>query len=97
MWLLERKRMHNHDLHTIFVGQEKAFDRAHKEKLWKILGQHYIKGQLFDNVRAICFKSTVRKTSGLSNWFTVTSGLTQGYDFLYVIYMYQITKEATRT
>ena len=87
------------NLHLVFVDQEKAFDRVNRDKLWKVLEQYGIQGQLLDNIRALYAnsKSAVRTTSGTSDWFPVTSGVRQGCTLsplLFVIYMDQITKEA---
>ena len=81
----------------MFVDQEKAFDRVNK--LWKVLEQYGVMGQLLDNIRAIYAngRSTVLTASGTSDWFPVTSGVRQGWNLsplLFVIYMDQITKEA---
>jgi len=97
--LCERAIEYNQDLHTVFVDQEKAFDRVNRDKLWKILEQYDVKGQLLDNIRAIYANSmsAVRTASGTSDWFPVTSGVRQGCvlsPLLFVIYMDQITKEA---
>ena len=97
--LCERSIEYNQDLHLVFVDQEKAFGRVNRDKLWKVLEQYGVKGQLLDNIRAIYAnsKSAVRTTSGTSDWFPVTSGVRQGCNLsplLFVIYMDQITKEA---
>ena len=97
--LSERAIEYNQALHMVFVDQEKAFDRVNRDKLWGVLEQYDIKGQLLDNVRAIYAnsKSAVRTPSGLSNWFPVTSGVRQGCvlsPLLFIIYMDKITKEA---
>lgn len=97
--LCERAIEYDQDLHLVFVDQEKAFDRVNRDKLWKVLEQYNIKGQLLDNIRAMYAnsKSAVRTTSGTSDWFPVTSGVRQGCvlsPLLFVIYMDQITKEA---
>ena len=90
---------YDQDLHLVFVDQEKTFDRVNRDKLWKVLEQYGVMGQLLDNIRAIYAnsKSAVRTASGTSDWFPVTSGVRQGCNLshlLFVIYMDQITKEA---
>ena len=97
--LCERAMEYDQDLHLVFVDQEKAFDRVNREKLWQVLEQYGVQGQLLDNIRAIYAnsRSAVRTTSGISDWFPVTSGVRQGCNLsplLFVIYMDQITKEA---
>ncbi|XP_035829510.1 secreted RxLR effector protein 78-like [Aplysia californica] len=78
---------------------EKAFDQVNRNKLWKILEQYEIKGQLQDTIKAIHAnsRSAVCITSGTSDWFPVTAGVRQGCSLsplLFVIYIDQITKEA---
>ena len=97
--LSEKAIEYNQPIHLVFIDQEKAFDRVNRDKLWKVLEQYDIKGQLLDNIRAIYSnsKSAVRTTSGTSDWFPVTSGVRQGCvlsPLLFVIYMDHITKEA---
>ena len=87
------------DLHLVFVDQEKAFDRVNRDKLWKVLEQYGIMGQLLDNIWAIYAnsRSAVCTASGTSDWFPVTLGVRQGCNLsplLFVLYMDQITKEA---
>ena len=70
-----------------------------RDKLWRVLEQYDIRGQLLDNIRAIYAnsKSAVHTSYGLSNWFPVTSGVRQGCvlsPLLFIIDMDQITKEA---
>ena len=61
----------------MFVDQEKAFDRVNRDKLWKVLEQCGVMGQLIDNIGAIYAnsRSAVRTASGTSDWFPVTSGV----------------------
>ncbi|XP_076439325.1 uncharacterized protein LOC143278160 [Babylonia areolata] len=97
--LCEKAMQYDQDLHLVFVDQEKSFDRVNTDKLWKVLEQYDVKGQLLDNIRAMYAntRSTVRTASGTSDWFPVTSGVRQGCNLspmLFVIYMDQITKEA---
>ena len=97
--LCERAIEYDQDLHLVFVDQEKAFDRVNRDKLWRVLEQYGVMGQLLDNIRAIYAnsRSAVRTSSGTSDWFPVTSGVRQGCNLsplLFVIYMDQITKEA---
>ena len=97
--LCEKAVEHNQSLHLVFVDQEKAFDRVNRDRLWRVLEQYGVQGQLLDNIRAIYAnsKSAVRTPSGLSNWFSVTSGVRQGCvlsPLLFIVYMDRITKEA---
>ena len=100
LWqLCERAIEYGQDLHLLFVDQEKAFDRVNRDKLWKVLEQYGVMGQLLNNIQAIYAnsRSAVRTASGTSDWFPVTSRVRQGCNLsplLFVIYMDQITKEA---
>ena len=90
---------YDQDLQLEFVDQEKAFYRVNRDKLWKVLEQYGVMGQLLDNIRAIHAnsRSAVRTASGTSDWFPVTSEVRQGCNLsplLFVIYIDQITKEA---
>ena len=95
--LSEKIIEYNKDLNLVFVDQEKAFDRVNREKLWRVLHQYSVKGQLLDNITALCSMSSVRKPKGLTSWFEVTSGVRQGCvlsPLLFIVYMDIITKEA---
>ena len=97
--LCKRAIEYYQDLHLVFVDLEKAFDRVNRDKLWKVLEQYGVMGQLLDNTRAIYAnsKSAVHTASRTSDWFPVTSGVRQGCNLpplFFVIYMDQITKEA---
>ena len=81
--------------------KKKAFDRVNRDKLWKVLEQYGVMGQLLDNIRAIYAnsRSAVRTTTGTSDWFPVTSGIRQGCNLsplFFVPYMDQITKGQTQ-
>ena len=78
--LCERAIEYGRDLHLVFVDQDKAFDRVNRDKLWKVLEQYGVMGQLLHNIRAIYAnsRSAVRTASGTSDWFPVTSGVRQG-------------------
>ena len=69
--LSERAFEYNQALRLVFVDQEKAFVRVNRDKLWRVLEQYDISGQLLDNIRAIYAnsKSAVRTSYGLYNWF----------------------------
>ena len=74
----------------VLVDQEKVFDRVDRKKLWKVLEQYNIKGELYGS------KSAVRTPSGLTNWFPVKSGVRQSCvlsPLLFIIYMGRITRE----
>ena len=97
--LSEKTIEYNKELNLVFVDQEKAFDRVDRNKLWQILEEYGIRGQLLDNIRAIytSSRSAVRTQNGLTDWFVVSSGVRQGCvlsPLLFIIYMDKITKDA---
>ena len=51
--MCERTIEFNQDMYTIFIDQEKAFDRVNRDQLWAVLEDYGVRGQLTDNVRAI--------------------------------------------
>ncbi|KAI8504892.1 hypothetical protein Bbelb_170010 [Branchiostoma belcheri] len=97
--LSEKAIEYNKELNLVFVDQEKAFDRVNREKLWTVLEQYNVNGQLLDNIRAL-YKNcmcAVRTPNGLTDWFEVRSGVRQGCvlsPLLFIIYMDKITKQA---
>ncbi|KAI8516720.1 hypothetical protein Bbelb_053010 [Branchiostoma belcheri] len=97
--LSEKAYEYQKHIHLVFVDQEKAFDRVNRNKLWEILEQYGVKGQLLENIRALYFnsQSAVQTPNGLSNWFWVRSGVRQGCvlsPLLFIVYMDRITQEA---
>ncbi|XP_076038728.1 uncharacterized protein LOC143023941 [Oratosquilla oratoria] len=97
--LREKTIQHNKELNLLFVDQEKVFDRINRNKLWQTHEEYSIRGQLFDNIRAIYTKSmsAVRTQNELSDWFDVSSGVRQGCVLSLIrliIYIDKITKEA---
>ena len=97
--LSEKAIEYNQDLNTVFVDQEKAFDRVDRNILWETLEIYNIRGQLLDNIKAIYQKcqSSVRTTDGMTEPFETRSGVRQGCvlsPLLFNIYMDRIIKEA---
>ena len=97
--LSEKAIEYNKELDVAFIDQEKAFDRVNRSKLWRVLEEYSVNGQLLDNIRVLYEKSesAVRTTVGMTNWFPVTAGVRQGCvlsPLLFIIYMDEITKDA---
>lgn len=97
--LSEKTIEYGQELHLAFIDQEKAFDRVNRDKLWGILEDYGVRGELLDAVRALYRNSlcAVRTKSGLTDWFNITSGVRQGCvlsPLLFIVYMDRITKEA---
>ena len=87
--LCERSVEHDRALQLVFVDQEKAFDRVDREKLWRVLEQYKIKGQLLDNIKALYggSKSAVRTLNVLTNWFSVKRAKRDIDEFIYDFYV----------
>ena len=97
--LSKRSIEFNENLVLAFIDQEKAFDRVHREKLWAVLEDYGVHGELLDGIRALYAdsKALVRTDGGNSEWFKVTSGVRQGCvlsPLLFIVYMDRITREA---
>ena len=97
--LSEKVIEHDRELNIVFVDQEKAFDRVNRDKLWQTLELYNIQGQLLDSIRAIYANSmsAVRTSGGLTDRFTITSGMRKGCvlsPLLFIIYMDRITNKA---
>lgn len=95
----EKTIEYNNELNVAFIDQEKAFDRVNRDKLWAVLEEYGVKGQLLDNIRALYHTTqcAIRTTVGMTNWFPVSSGVRQGCilsPLLFIIYMDAIAKEA---
>lgn len=84
----------------LFVDQEKAHNRVDINTLWKGLQNYGIKGQLYDNIRALCniWHSAVTTRGGLIDAFVTTAGYTRAVllPLLFNINMDRITKGAAR-
>ena len=75
--LSEKAIEYNKELDFAFIDQEKAFDRVNRSKLWRVLEEYSVNGQLLDNIRALYEKSesAVRTTVGMTNWLPITAGV----------------------
>ena len=97
--LSENTIEYDKQLNLAFIDQEKAFDRINRNKLWAILSEYGIQGQLLDNIRALYQKcsSVVRTSDGLTDEFQLSSGVRQGCvlsPILFNIYIDRITQES---
>jgi hypothetical protein len=97
--LSEKAIEYNINLNAIFIDQEKAFDRVNRNKLWRVLEEYGVKGQILENIMALYknSQSAVKTTTGLSDWFKISSGVRQGCvlsPLLFITYMDRITKSA---
>ena len=80
------------DIFACFVDLEKAYDRVPRQKLWGVLQEYGINGQLLAAVKSLyyCSEMCVRVNGNKSNPFTVGVGLRQGCvlsPLLFIIFM----------
>ena len=78
---------------TCFVDREKAYDRIPRDKLWAVLLQHSISGQLLTAIKSLYMHSEVcvRANSATTTPFRVSVALRQGCSLspiLFLIYIY---------
>ena len=78
--LIEKCLDVNKKLFVAFVDLEKAYDRVNRSKLWSVLEEYGVKGQLLASVQAMYegSKACVRVYGKLSEWFVVSKGVRQG-------------------
>ena len=82
-----------------FVDLEKAHDRIPRDKLWGVLLQYGIDGQLLNAIKSLYMHSEVcvRVNSATTKPFRVSVGLRQGCSLspiLFLIYMDRIVKKS---
>lgn len=83
-----------------FLDLEKAFDRAPREIIWKILADRGLNGQILSIIQKIYERNenAVIKSNRVSDTFTTNMGLRQGGSLsplLFIIYMDEIIKKCT--
>ena len=68
------------DVYFAFLDLEKAYDRADREAMWKVLRIYGVGGRLLQAVESMYAgsKACVRVGSEVSEWFQVKVGLRQG-------------------
>jgi retron-type reverse transcriptase len=97
--LSEKAIEYNKQLNIAFIDQEKAFDRVDRDKLWAILNDYGVQGQLLDNIRAlyqIC-ASVVRTNDDMTDECTISTGVRQVLSpLLFNIYIDRTTSEANQ-
>ena len=71
--LSEKAIEYNIHLNAIFIDQDKVFDRVNRNKLWRVLEEYGVKGQILENIMALYknSQSAVKTTTGLSDWFKI--------------------------
>ena len=86
-------------VNACFVDLEKAYDRIPRDKLWAVLLQYGIDGQLLTAIKSLYMHSEicVRVNSATTKPFRVSVGLRQGCfvsPILFLIYMDRIVKKS---
>ena len=87
------------EVNECFVDREKAYDRIPKGKLWAVLLQYGIDGQLLTAIKSLYVHSEVcvRFNSATTKPFKVSVGLRQGCSLspiLFLIYMDRMVKKS---
>ena len=78
--LLEESNEWQVQLLVVFIDFLKAFDSIHRETMWKILIHYGIPIKIVNIIKALYLdiKCAVQTEGGLTDWFTVQSGVRQG-------------------
>ena len=97
--IFEKSWEYAKEVNTCFVDLEKAYDRIPRDKLWAVLLQYGIDGQLLTAIKSLYMHSEicVRVNSATTKPFRVSVGLRQGCSFspiLFLIYMDRIVKKS---
>ena len=95
--IFEKSWEYGKDLFACFVDLEKAYDRVPRDKLWKVLLEYGIDGQLLRAIKSFyCRPEVCVWVNGKqSKPFHVGIGLRQGYvlsPLLFIVYMNWIDK-----
>ena len=97
--IFEKSWEYAKEVNACFVDLEKAYDRIPRDKLWEVLLQYGIEGQLATSVKSLyeyC-EVGVRVNSATTKSFRVSVGLRQGCSLspiLFLIYMDRIVKKS---
>ena len=75
-WIIEKELQKN----ICFIDYAKAFDCVDLNKLWKILKEMGIPDHLICLLRNLCadHEATVRTGHGITDWFQIKKGVSQG-------------------
>ena len=95
--IFEKSWEYGKDLFACFVDHEKAYDRVPREKLWKVLQEYGVDGQLLRAIKSFYCRPEVcvRVNGKQSRPLHVGVGLRQGYvlsPLLFIVYMNWIEK-----
>ena len=91
--IFEKSWEYAKEVNACFVDLEKAYDRIPRDKLWAVLLQYGIDGQLLNAIKSLYMHSEVcvRVNSATTKPFKVSVGLRQGCSLspiLFLIYIY---------
>ena len=80
LWIIENAREFQKNIYFCFIYYAKAFDYVDHNKLWKILKEMGIPGQLTCFLRNLYAgqEETVRTGHGTGDWFQLGKGVQQG-------------------
>ena len=97
--IFEKSWEYAKEVNACFVDLEKAYDRIPRDKLWAVLLQYGIDGQLLTAIKSLYMHSEicVRVNSATTKPFRVSVGLRQGCSLspiLFLIYMDRIVKNS---
>ena len=95
--IFEKSWGYGKDLFACFVNLEKAYDRVPRDKLWKVLQEYGVNGQLLQAIKSFYCRPEVcvRVNGKHSKPFQVGVGLRQGCvlsPLLFIVYMNWIDK-----
>ena len=95
--IFEKSLEYGKDLFACFVDLEKAYDRVSRDKLWKVLQEYGVNGQLLRAIKSFYSRSKVcvRVNGKQSKPFHVGVGLRQGCvlsPLLFIVYVNWIDK-----
>ena len=95
--IFEKSWEYGKDLFACFVDLEKAYDRVPRDKLWKVLQEYGVNGQLLRAIKSFYSRPEVcvRVNGKQSKPLQVDAGLRQGCvlsPLLFIVYMNWIDK-----
>ena len=87
------------EVYTCFVDLEKAYDCVPRDKLWAVLLEYDVRGQLLAAIKLLYKQSEVCvHVNGIKKPFSVSVGLRQGCvlsPLLFIIYMDKIDRDSS--
>ena len=97
--IIEKSWEYAKEVNACFVDLEKAYDRMPTDKLWAVLLQYGIDGQLLNAIKSLYMHSEVcvRVYSATTKLFRIGVGLRRGCSLipiLFLIYMNKIVKKS---